>query len=187
MNQYLQDLENAFRLVRINYYRWEALRGNGLNYEQEAENNFSSEIIRHFRNNMERDENRALYNGLDCHFDVRKTRMHLQPDIVLHESPSNRNRQIFYCEVKVKTDADLTDDLRKLKIAISNDLNFSNAVIIVVNKALEVVKEDIINFYNDSNSNDLNKLFLFHGISNLGNSISFTTLNFSDIISTRLR
>jgi hypothetical protein len=186
MNQFLQDLESAFRLVRINFYRWDALRENGPIYEQEAENNFSSEIIRHFRNNMEREENKVLYSGLDCHFDVRKARYHIHPDIVLHESADNQNRQILYCEVKVKTNANLTDDLRKLQIAISNNLNFNNAVIIVANKALKEVKDEICNFYKGSNSVDLNKLFLFHGILNSDNTICFTTENFNNIISSQL-
>lgn len=183
MNQYLQDFENAFRLVGINFYHWEALSDSGPDYEQCAENNFTSEIVRHFRNNMYRAENRALYNGLECHFDVRKSRVHLQPDIILHESPSNQNRQIFYCEVKTRVDASLIDDLSKLQIAISADLNFNYAVIIVVNKGLELVKNDIFNFYNGSNSADLNKLFLFHGIPNPDSTISFTTASFNDIVS----
>ena len=50
MNKYVIDLASAFMKVDINNYEWQALNNRGNDYTQEAENNFSSEIVRHFRN-----------------------------------------------------------------------------------------------------------------------------------------
>ena len=186
MNKYLIDLASAFQKVSVENYCWNALN-NDNGYEQEAENNFSSEIVRHFRNQMEKQENKIYYKGLFCHFDVRKARVHLQPDIVLHESPENQQRQEFYCEVKVNSGANLENDLRKLSIAISEELKFKFAVMIVANKDLSETQNEINKFVKNQHIENLEKLYLFHGIPKENETICFTIESFDNIINrTRL-
>lgn len=179
MNKYLQDLSIALQQVDPQYYTWQALNGTNEEYSQSSENNFTSEIIRHLRNLIINPQNEEFYRGLQLHFDVRKTRTNIQPDIVLHESPNNQNRQILYCEVKTNRNANLTTDLDKLFLAISNDLNYKNAVIIVINKNLNQTILQIKNYIESRyrSEEDLRKLYLFHATSN----ISFESRCFFDI------
>lgn len=178
MNQYLQDLLYAFRNVNIANYKWNAINKNGVEYLQEAENNFSTEIIGNFRNLMRLPKNNHLYNNLKCHFDVLKARANMiRPDIVLHESPDNRNRQVFYCEVKIDSYCNLKEDLEKLIIAVSEDLVFENAVMIVANRTLQSTKEQIRNYMQNESITNLEKIFLFHAKPE-NDEIIFTEQNF---------
>jgi hypothetical protein len=168
MNKYLIDLAYAFQKVKTEFYSWTALDGRARNYLQEGENNFSSEITRHFRNQMEKNRNTRYYAGrnLMCHFDVRKARVHIQPDIVLHESPNNTHRQEFLAEVKIDENAALNADLTKLLIAISPVLDFKYAVMIVANKPLTATITEINLFKNNNQVSvgDQKKLYLYHSI-----------------------
>lgn len=121
------------------------------------------------------------YRNLKCHFDVLKYRVIIQPDIVLHESTENQNQQVIYCEVKTNKNANLKDDLEKLKVAISEELNFDNAVMIVINKSLKQTENQIINIMKNESKENLKKMFLFHGIP-INNEIIYNIKNFSEII-----
>lgn len=169
MNKYLIDLAFAFQKVSMDCYKWNALNGNGNEYQQEAENNFTSEIVRHFRNLIDEPSNGPYYKNLKCHFDVRKARVHLQPDIILHESPNNRKRQELFCEVKIDPNSDLTDDLNKLTTAVldysDDNLNFHFGVYIIANKSLIDVKNDIRSYFEKNRcKKNIDRLYLFHGL-----------------------
>jgi hypothetical protein len=172
MNKYLIDLAVALMRVSTDNYHWEALNIHNVEYQQEPENNFSSEICRHFRNLMESPNNAQYYHGLRCHFDVRKARVQLQPDIVLHHAPNDQHRQEIYAEVKV-TDAALDTDLNRLRRAISDELHFRFAVMIVVNKSIGNTITEIMDFIEENAIpiEDQVKLFLFHTAINEGNLI----------------
>lgn len=185
MNKYLLDLAYSFQKVNIDNYQWKALNKNNDYYFQEAENNFSSEIVRHLRNLMDEQSNSPYYRekGLRCHFDVRKERVRICPDIVLHESPDNKEQQEFLVEVKI-TDIALIKDLKKLKTAISKSLNFKNAVMIVANKPYSKTILEINEFIRSEGLSDdkLEKLHLYHAIKNNdGKTLNYSFLNFKNI------
>jgi hypothetical protein len=180
MNKYLIDLALAFQKVKIDFYSFEALNNNG-DYTQEAENNFSSEIIRHFRNLIEEPINQIYYQSLVCHFDVNKQRFRMKPDIVLHNAPNNQLRQEFFCEVKIDSDAQLKDDLEKLLIAISSNLNFRYGIMLVANKSLENTLVSIRDFKKSEININWEKLYLFHSIPNGNGTLSFSYLSFQNI------
>ncbi|MEF9477350.1 hypothetical protein OWR28_06095 [Chryseobacterium sp. 1B4] len=162
MNQYLKELYSAFREVGIENYYWNAISKNGENYIQEAENNFSTEIIGNFRNIMRLPQNQARYNNLKCHFDILKARVNLiRPDIVLHESTDNKNKQIFYCEVKIDSYCNLKEDLEKLIVAVSDDLSFENAIMIVANRTLVSTIKQIRNYMQNESATHLKKFIYF--------------------------
>lgn len=181
MNSYLKDLELAFRDVNVGDYNCIALKPGGETYNQQPENNFSTKIISNLSEVMKRTENTDRYYNLRLHFDTLKYRINISPDIVLHESPENQNRQIFLCEVKIDTNANLDDDLDKLKLAISNELNFENAVMIVANKTLISTQNFIIKKFSDEEDENLEKLYLFHSIPIEG-ELKYTIKSFKEII-----
>ena len=181
MNIYLKDLELAFRNVHIDEYNCIALKPNGETYNQQPENNFSTKIIANLSEVMKRTENTDRYYNLRLHFDTLKYRINISPDIVLHESPENQERQIFLCEVKIDSNANLNEDLNKLKLAISNELNFESAVMIVANKTLISTQTCIIKKFSNDEDENLKKLFLFNSIP-IDGELKFTIKSFKEII-----
>lgn len=178
MNSYLMDLEDALKCVGVENYYWTTTNKNGNKYIQEAENNFSSEIIGYFRSTMRMPENQNRYQNLKCHFDILKGRHEIiRPDIVLHEDPDNQNQQIFYCEVKIDTYCNLKEDLEKLSLAVSNQLNFHNAVMIVANRTLTSTIDQIKLYMQNELPENLEKIFLFHAKPD-NDSIIYNTFNF---------
>ncbi len=104
MNKYLRDLSKSFKKVDVDLFQHQALNTEGFLYEQKAENNFTSELKHHFRNLMELPENRDIYSGLICHFDIYKSLLGVpvRPDLVLHAAQENHTKQEIYIEVKLK-------------------------------------------------------------------------------------
>ena len=184
LNRYMRGFWNAFQSVDVRYFQLSAIGKNDQTYDQDAENNFTSELTRKFRNLMESPENLFFYNGLVCDMDVLKGRTGdpIRPDLVLHGGQDNQYKQEIFAEVKVNKLVDLTNDFRKLERAISTDLNFNYAVMVVVNKSLQVTEQMILNFIDERFAEvALRKLFLFHAVKNLDNTATHTIKNFLKI------
>ena len=188
MNKYLEDFAYAFTKVGVDYYSWWALNSDK-GYEQKAEINFSTELIRHFRNLMEEQGNLAHYEGLRIDADVTKARViykkkGIRPDIVLHAAAGNQDRQEFFAEVKLDSSAKLSDDLSKLIMAVSPTLNYKYGVMIVVNQSLQVTEGAIKN-HDRIVEQPLEKLYLFHAVKNADNETATHTIkSFTDVINT---
>lgn len=182
MNQYLLDLEKSLHAVEPDDYCWTAVNAKDQKYLQSAENNFASEIKVHFRALMRMPENMVRYHNLKFHFDVLKGSRMIQPDFVLHESPDNQNQQIFYSELKIDPNCSLKDDLEKLVYALSDDLNFENAVMIVANKTLRSAMSQIVKHVGNQDDATLKKIFLFHAFPDKEKRIiTYHRINFLDI------
>jgi len=181
MSIYLEDLWTVFKRVDTIYFGNLALNLNEEEYSQYPENNFTSEIVRHFRNIMEC--NRCDYRDLIFQMDLRKQRLGLMPDLVLHRGNNNQDRQHICAEVKISPNATLKYDLGKLKIAISPQLNFDEAVLIVVNKPLRNTLVIIRKFIFDEKltQSDMKKLYLFHATRTSKYNICYTRLVFDEI------
>lgn len=165
-----------------------ALGVNG-NYIQKPEQNFSLQLIHRFLIIKENPDNQELYAGLTTHFDTPKARLKIRPDFVLHQCPSNRERQEIFAEVKI-TDVSFYNDFKKLKMSITlnhrdiKGLNFNYAVMVAVNKSLDKTETEIRNstHFRELSNDDLGKLYLFHAVKNPdGNSATYTVKNFLEI------
>lgn len=183
MDEYLLDLKRAFQSVSHRFYNISALDRNGRIMIQQPEDNFCTELIRYLRNIQESDERCSSYSGLNFDFSILKNRFGIQPDIVLHEGADNQNRQELFIEVKTNADSVFREDLNKLKIAISNELNYNHAVMIVINKNLISTLRNIREFVLSSQLNDegLRKIFLFHAKSVHGNQIRYSYYSFDNL------
>lgn len=183
MNEYLIDLKNAFKAVSQTFYNTPAYNRRGGIILQEPEDNFCAEIIHRFNNIKESTERRNSYNGLRIDFNLMKNRFNIQPDIVLHSGGDNQNRQEIYIEVKTYRYSDLEGDLNKLRIAISTDLNFNRAVMLVINKELHSTITDIEAFIQESHLREaeLQKLFLYHGKCIANNLIQYSFCSFNNL------
>lgn len=180
MNRYLIDLAWAFQQVPSRYYGNLALNENNDEYQQNLEHNFTSEIVRHFRNNMDSIYNTQSYYGLNLDFDINKARVGMKPDLVLHNKNNNNHAQVFFVEVKTNPNADLTSDILKLLRALT-ELEYDSAVMIVVNKEFNNAIRQINAVMNQYIGWPFaKKLFLYHSCLT-NNRANFTFTNFQDI------
>lgn len=184
MNKYMIDFAFAFQRVPLRFYEFPGLNARG-EYTQYLENNFTSEMARHFRNNKEYGPNIPYYENLELDFDIRKERLEMQPDLVLHAGNNNMDRQEIFAEVKTNPDYSLDDDLLKLFKAIQ-ELNFNYAVMIVVNKTFVATHNAIsrcCQMNEMANPGIMHKLFLFHSVKNENNiTANYTISNFRDLL-----
>jgi hypothetical protein len=181
MSEYLEDLWIAFKWVDTIYFDNLALNHKEEVYSQYPENNFTSEIVRHYRNIMECKS--CEYSDLIFQMDLRKSRQGLMPDLVLHKGNDNQSKQQICAEVKIFPNAQLKYDLLKLLTAISHQLNFDEAVLIVVNKPLENTLMIVRKFIADEklSQENMKKLYLFHAIKKSKYNICYTRLVFDEI------
>lgn len=185
MNEYLLDLRNAFESVSRAHYEVVGLNREGNRVLQPAENDFSRVVVTNWEEIARREDRRNCYMDLQFNFDLDKLRVGIRPDIVLHNAPDNQDRQEICIEVKTSPAVELRRDLEKLIQAISNNLNFNNAIMIVVNKNLKSTLKIIRNFIRFSNLDEesLSKLYLYHGRIDNENQdrIIYNYFSFSDL------
>jgi len=183
MDDYLLDLKIALQSVNYRFYNIPAYNRNGNPAVQQPEDNFCSELIRYLRNIKESTERRDSYSELNFDFNILKNRFGIQPDIVLHSGADNQNRQEIFIEVKTNSNAGFREDLNKLKIAISDELNFNHAVMIVINKNLKSTLRNIREFAQSSQLEDaeLQKIFLFHAKCINANQIRYSFFSFNNL------
>lgn len=207
MNEYLQDLLEAFSKVNQRYYFAEVFRDiDNYCHNQEAviqstENSFSAETFRHWRNIMELETKVKQYNSLALDFDIRKDwfdeniitnrQQSFRPDLTLHRSqvdwqPEN---QKLYVEVKTSQKPYVKDDIQKLANAIYR-LHFERGVFISVNSnyenLIQLLKPILISENRRLGRMDINiewdKIYLFHSILNDDNKLISPPISFQQII-----
>ena len=159
MNEYLNHMFQAFSKVGSRHYFTETLQNlNEISEDpeldiQSTEATFTSELYRHWRNIMEEQGNRELYDGIAIDLDITKRAWHprivgnergFRPDIVLHQSQAimNEQFQIIYGEVKTTFNPNVDKDIRKIANALSL-LHFQNGVFISVNSNIDELKDSI--------------------------------------------
>jgi len=161
VNNYMKDLWSAFYKIDKYFFFTEAINQRRQDVIQFPEQNLTSELIRHFRNNME--TRQPDYKYLRFDFDLLKAAIGVRPDFVLHSSPRNRLNQLIFGEVKLKNRG-LFRDIDKLYTAINN-LKFEDAVMIVVNPELRYTLRTIRNYKRRIGIIEFPKnLWLFHAI-----------------------
>ncbi len=151
MNIYLKHLLEAFYNVKTSFYSSYAFRGNISlpnfdneeleKYEQYVERVFTYELYFQFRTIME--NNSRYYKDLVLNSEITKLNFSktlvgkhkIFPDMVLHKSQTNRseNYQTLFIEIKVRPNASLTDDIKKLYMAVGDRLNFQYGIMICIN------------------------------------------------------
>ncbi len=205
MNEYLKDLHKAFLQVDNRYYFTEVVRDMN-NYDdkkkviQMTENSFSAELFSHWRNIMESDENRILYNHLSLDFDIRKSwwsdnikvsQKSFRPDLVLHKSQLDygTDNQKIYIEVKTNPNPRIKNDILKL-INSQYTLNFEKGVFVSINSNYNNLVNLIRRFVNSENqrliqkniSIDWDRIYLFHSRLDGNRKIISDPISFQQII-----
>lgn len=164
MDKFLIDLAAALLNVDTVRFRMQGINRQNRVYEQNAENNFTSYLLAEYRNTMNAQP--GYYGGLTIDFDIMKMRVGFRPDFVLHESNTSRRKQIFIGEVKTALNANIQGDLGNLLTAITGDLRFKNAVMVVINKSYNSTATQIVSFIENNNLLDTpdiaNRIWLFH-------------------------
>jgi hypothetical protein len=165
MPTFLEDLETAFKNISSEHYQSLGLRPNGESYMQYPETSFNFQLTFNFERLKNNPNNEERYRNLSLTPDRLKFGIDppLKPDLVLHGGGDNQQKQALYVEVKIDPRADLDKDLRALKRAISDELNFENAILIVANKSLNSTSR-VINKFVQNNELELSKLHLFHAV-----------------------
>lgn len=189
MNDYLQDLFQAFQNVNQRYYFAEVFRDID-NYhddkeavKQSTENSFSAELFRHLRNIMETESKIFQYHELALDFDVRKNwfdpdiitkrTQSFRPDLTLHKSQLywDPPYQKLYVEVKTNKEPYVKDDIQKLANAIER-LHFERGAFISVNSNYNSLKQIMKSVLISENIRltrlnihiDWDKIYLFHSL-----------------------
>ena len=185
MDRYMRDFRDSFMDVRDRFFLLRGFDAERNIRDQEAEDNFTSELRHVFKTRQARPENALFYEGLETDMTPQKNiyGVVIKPDLVLHAEQDNQDRQLIFAEVKVGYDGeDLRGDLRKLERAISTELNFRYAVMIVVNESLSRTERHIREFVGDRFSvNSLRQLYLFHAVRRDNNRPIYNIKNFRRI------
>ena len=185
MNSYMRDFRDAFFRVPDRYFLLRGFDADRELRDQEAEDNFTAELRHIFRTLMEHPESRPRYEGLEMDMTPPKNidGQIIRPDLVLHTEQFNQDRQLIFAEVKVGYDgADFVRDLTKLERAISIELKFRYAVMIVLNARLERTENHIRQFIGERLTlQTLRQLYLFHAIRRENESPIYTIKNFRRI------
>jgi len=170
MNKCLVDIMSAVTSIDSGYFKARGTRLNETQYDQHIEQSFSAELFHQFRCIMEKTVNLGYYENLVLHFDITKLSVDSRPDLVLHESQSNRNNQQMFIEVKTDPRADLTNDFNKLIMATEDYLNFKNSVMIIVNRPFSETHRLILNHNNFRNihQNQKDRIFIVNVFDNNG-------------------
>lgn len=171
--RYLNDLYKAFIKVDISYYSSNYLRmGNNVtkSAKQYAERVFAYELYHQFRCIIE--AKHAMYSNLVLNGEIPKTgfeetqlqQSRIDPDLVLHKgqndcSPEN---QKLFIEIKTSVNPDLKKDIAKLKVAVSDRLNYQFGIMICINANLDLVKEQVRKYCKRQPNSILDKLYLIH-------------------------
>jgi len=178
MNKYLEDLEKAFKNVDEDYYSSFAFDGGSFNeegtledrneYIQYVERVFAYELYHQFRIII--DSNLDRYEGLKLNAEITKNgfnetslgKERIFPDLVLHKSQTNNEYeyQKLFIEIKVQPSSDLKEDIHKMIVAVSEKLNFQNAIIICINMGDISIKKKIKNALNEVEQDSIEKLWL---------------------------
>ena len=183
MEKCVRDIFYAVLKVDSAHINVVGINGDNANYNQNAENNFTVQVYSKLENIMQLD-NTGYYHGLTQNFDILKFKFNIRPDIVLHRGNDNLDDQRMYVEVKTDPKANLSEDLRKLLLAVDDELHFENGVLIVGKKVLDRTILDILGYLDEENiSNDdvkLKKLFLIHFIGI--DDIAYSIIPFSELV-----
>ncbi|MFP5470015.1 MAG: hypothetical protein ACLGGV_00310 [Bacteroidia bacterium] len=182
MEKSVLDLAFAFTQVRSVYYQGEAIGYRGGLYNQNTELSFCAELYHQFRLIMSKDHS-AYYRRTILQFDINKqlSDHNIKPDLVLHNGQNNRSNQNLYVEVKTNPESSLNEDLSKIITAVDGDLQFRNAVIIVVNRDLNVTINEIRSYIRLNECRNIKGLFLFHS-SLRGRNPSYTISNIENVL-----
>lgn len=188
MEKCIFDLASAIGKIDKDYISVIGFNKDNEEYQQSAEQAFSAELYSQYKQIIESDKTN-YYRGLKLQFDLEKERFgSKRPDMVLHTSPTSRNNQKLYIEVK--TNPKLTNydkDLIKLFDATSNDkseikfLGFKNAVFICGKKDFTDVTTIISNYIKQHQLNTderLKRIYLMHFL----NTDVITIKLFSELI-----
>ena len=115
-------------------------------YQQAAENAFTAELYHKLKSEQHRYDEDSVW-----HFDLNKERANsIRPDLVLHQSPHNRNDQRIFVEVKTDpstSNRQVISDLTKLHNAVKTDdggsqLGFLFAFYILVQTDLKKIRQN---------------------------------------------
>ncbi len=151
MTIFLKHLETAFRNVNKKYYSSLAFNDYPIDspeedrkiYVQFIERVFAYELYHQFRIIM--DSFPQLYSHLVLNGEVRKNgfnesiicKNHIYPDLVLHRNQTTKSKdtQKLFIEIKSKSfsNEQLENDFKKLITAVSERLNFKEAVFVSIN------------------------------------------------------
>jgi hypothetical protein len=180
MEKCIVDLFSSVTQIDRRYFNAIGTRQNGTQYPQVIENSFTAELYHRFKSISELTINCAYYDNLILHFDISKYAGDLRPDLVLHQAQENRLNQKMYIEVKTDCDANLANDFDKLLYAI-RDLEFKNAVMVLVNRPFASSKEIVSNAFRHLEFNEKEKLFLINIEILVNNSIDYNLFSFTSI------
>ncbi len=163
MEKCIVDLLFAITQVKPNYFRTVGMRNDRTRYSQNIEQSFNAELYHRFKNLMEFPINKEYYDRLTLNFDILKSSVESRPDIVLHESQSNRNDQRMFIEVKTNQRAILDNDFDKMITAIEV-LDFKNAVLVVVNRRFESILRTVRTYqkFQDLIQENRRKIFIIN-------------------------
>lgn len=207
MNDYLEDLYQAFQNVNQRYYFAEVFRDlDNYHHNQEAviqstENSFSAEMFRHWRNIMDLESKIEQYDELSLDFDIRKDwfdeniitnqNQSFRPDLTLHNSQVNWEPrfQKVYVEVKTNSNPYVKDDIQKLANSLYR-LKFERGVFVSVNSnydnLIPLLKSILISenrrLYRLNINIEWDRIYLFHSILDGNNKILSTPISFQQII-----
>lgn len=161
MSIYLKHLIAAFNLVEKKYFcTWafndfpeKAQKKERKKYVQFIERVFAYELYHQYRIII--DSNPKAYKDLVLNGEVRKNgfkdsmicKNHIYPDLVLHKNQTDNTKdyQKLFIEIKSNsfTSKQLENDLNKLFVAVSDRLNFENAIFVCINQNPTNVLDDL--------------------------------------------
>ena len=180
MNIYLKHLVAAFNLVDKKYHSSNAYNGfrekkgeevERKEFEQFIERVFAYELYHQFRLIMLKfpEEYKDLIlngevskNGFE---DTSLGKNRIFPDLVLHKNQKTSEAQFQKLFIEIKTSKNLNEDslksdIKKLFVAISDRLNYQNAVFICINHDYKNLIKKIKDILKDKESLELKQLWI---------------------------
>lgn len=181
MEKCLVDLYSAVTQIDSRYFRSVGTRENGEQYVQDIETSFSTELYHRFKNIMELQINATYYRDLILHYDITKLAINGRPDIVLHRGQDDREDQRMFVEVKTNPNANLDVDFRKLKQATDDYFQFKTVVLVVANRTLQNLSNQIIQNFQDFDQNRKRKIFLITAVLVDNQRVEYNIYKFTSI------
>lgn len=159
MDRHIQRLIDAISLVEPKYEVYTTISPNREALVKRGERVYAYELYHQYRCLMERDKvtdchlngeiykDAKVFNAIDGHS--------CYPDLILHKAfdKIDEESQFFLCEIKMRDNPTLLDDLEKLTKLSESELNFRYYIFLCIGLLMDDLKKNLKNntsYYNEN-------------------------------------
>lgn len=151
MDKHIQRLIGAISLVKSQYEAYTTINSNQETIVKRAERIYAYELYHQYRRLMEQDEVTDCYLNGEIYKEAKVFNAidgrSCYPDLILHKNLDkiDEESQYFLCEIKMKDNPTLLDDLEKLTKLSESELNFYYYIFLCVGLTMYELKMKLKN------------------------------------------